>query len=67
MEKQHTIAEWMQIKGMSKERVADFCGVTTVTVTNWQKDPKRMHIGYAMKLADCFDVPVTRIDFMLKN
>lgn len=68
MEKTHTIDEWMRIKGLSRERVADLCGVTTMTVTNWQKkDASRMPIGNALKLAQIFDVPITSISFLPKN
>ena len=60
---QHTIQEWMQIKGLSKESVAAFCEVTSMTVTNWQKNPLRMQIGKAKKLAHCFDVSLDDIIF----
>lgn len=63
----HTIKEWMQIKGLSKESIAAFCEVTTMTVSNWIKNPLRMSIGNALKLAQVFDVPVTDIDFFAKK
>lgn len=62
--KKHTIQEMMQVKGMSREAVAAACEVTGMTVTNWLKKPASMRIGYALKLAQAFDVPVEAISFL---
>lgn len=61
----HTIEEWQKIRGMSREAVADACGVTSLTIRNWQKKPSSMTIGHALRLAEAFDVPITAIDFFL--
>lgn len=64
---QHTIREWMQIKGLSRERVADRCGVTGQTVTNWQKRPGGIPIRHALKLAQSLEVNINDILFVSEN
>lgn len=66
MEK-HTIKEWMSIKGVSRERIADRCGVTGQTITNWQKRPEGIPIGHALKLAQSLEVDINDILFVSKN
>lgn len=64
----HTIKEWMAIKGMSRCKVADLCQVSEQTVTNWQKRPKGMNVGSAMRLAHALEVNINDItDFDLSE
>lgn len=66
MEKRHTIAEWMAIKGMSRGKVAYLCDVSEQTVTNWQKRPLSITMRNGLKLAQCLGVSINDIsDFYL--
>ena len=66
MEK-HTIKEWMKIRGVSRERIADRCGVTGQTITNWQQRPGGIQIRHALKLAQSLEVDINDILFVREN
>lgn len=59
-----TIAEWMSIKGVSKERLAADTKVSIPTVYRWFRDPGRISFAKGKAIADTLGVKVSEIIFL---
>lgn len=48
-------------KGLSQSEMANKLGVTTATVSNWERG-KRMNLSNLVRIANFFEVPLDDID-----
>lgn len=59
-----TIAEWLEVKGISKERLAADTEVCVPTVYNWLKRPERITFEKGKKIADALGVGFDEVIFL---
>ena len=58
-----TIREWLAYKKFTKQHVAGLLGVHGSTFDAWMRQPDKIRIKDAVKLADIFDCDVGEIIF----
>ena len=58
-----TLKQWRLIKGKTIEDMATACGVHPNTYAAWEKDPGRVRVDEAMKIARTLDVDIETIFF----
>ncbi len=61
--RKRTIREWLAYKEFSKQHVANLLGVHGSTFDAWMRQPDKMKIRHAVKLAEIFDCDVGDIIF----
>ncbi len=49
---------------LTQQEVADYMGVSVQTIGNWEKEPQKMNVGSAFKLAQLYDMEVSSIIFV---
>ena len=59
-----TIAEWMSVKGIRKERLAADMGVSVPTVYHWIYKPEKITFEKGKKIANALGVEIDEIIFL---
>lgn len=57
------ICEWRKLKGISQQKLADYCGVHVNTIRAWEENPTIIPIGKAFKISECFKISIDSIIF----
>lgn len=61
------LKEWRRAKGISQETVAEYLHIHVNTYMSWEKNPDKIPLGSAHKIAECIGVPYADIDFLSEN
>ncbi len=59
-----TLREWRNAKEISKQKMADACGIHVNTYSSWEDDPKKIPIGQAYTMAMVLGVEIDQISFV---
>ena len=59
-----SLSEWLEAKGISKERLAADTEVCVPTVYNWLKRPEKITFEKGKKIADAIGVDMSDIIFL---
>lgn len=59
-----TLREWRRAKEITQAKLAEAIGVHVNTYLLWEKEPTKIPIGYAFKIANIIGVPIENIDFL---
>ena len=58
-----TLRAWRRAKEISQEDMAERLNVHTNTYQNWEKEPEKISIANAVKIADILGVGMNEISF----
>lgn len=58
-----TFQEWRRARNISKKKMAQLLGIHENTYSSWEKDPKRISILNAFKIANVLKVNIDEIKF----
>lgn len=58
-----TLRAWRRAKEISQEDMAERLNVHTNTYQNWEKEPEKISIANAVKIADILEVGMNEISF----
>ena len=56
-----TLAAWRRAKNISQEEMAKSCGISIVTYRTWERDPGKIRIDDAVRIADILQIPLDDI------
>lgn len=62
-----TLREWRNAKEISQSSLAKALGVHVNTYSAWEKEPDKMPLGAAVRVADLLGVPFVEINFSVQN
>lgn len=58
-----TVRQWRKVKEITQEDMANRLGVHVNTYQNWEKEPEKITIANAVKIAEIFGVSMNEISF----
>lgn len=58
-----TLKQWRGIREMSQKDISERLGVHINTYQNWEKEPGKIKVEQAQRLAEVFQTPIDAIDF----
>ena len=58
-----TLRQWRRVKEISQERMAELLKIHVNTYQNWEKEPEKISIANAVKIADILGVGMNEISF----
>lgn len=58
-----SLKQWRLVKEMTIEQMAKACNVSTNTYSEWEKNPGKVKVNNALKIAETLGVSVNEIFF----
>lgn len=62
-----TVRAWRKARDMSVNAMSEALGVHPHTYNSWEKNPRKISIEYAYKIANVLNIKVSDIDFLCSD